>query len=301
MLGIGCIMYRAYSLSPGGRRSAFRPGDRSCRSFCPSTASPAPRSPTPSCGRHRGAEARRATLFRHRRTDRMDHRTGHAGIFIATSTVAIGGPAISARSRTARRHLPHAMTTPARPGGIANVPAWSIVCLLSVLLVDRDANRPGRFNTGQVMSQARRRGASSSVAHPMFKRPIGIPASGADIDADGQSQLAWAGVLTGASRIFFAYIGFARFPPRRRKAMKPQRTASAFSSPRWDLHHSSIIYRRFRHPHRRVHTTRSTSRRPSPMHFKPRGSAGPTRSSRSEPCAGITTVMLGSTSAGPAW
>src|ERR1700704_3931274 len=92
-------------------------------------------------------------------------------------------------------HLPHALTNAPLDGGIANVPAMVIVLLLSVLL-SIGVRESARFNTVMVMVQ---------------------------LAAVGQSHFGYGGVLTGASLIFFAYIGFDAVSTAAEETVNPQR------------------------------------------------------------------------------
>jgi APA family basic amino acid/polyamine antiporter len=120
-------------------------------------------------------------------------------------------------------HLPHALTNAPLDGGIANVPAMVIVLLLSVLL-SIGVRESARFNTVMVMVKLAAVIIFIIVAAPHVKpanwHPF-IPQQTTDVN--GQSHFGYGGILTGASLIFFAYIGFDAVSTAAEETIKPQR------------------------------------------------------------------------------
>src|SRR5260370_14110912 len=98
-----------------------------------------------------------------------------------------------------------------------------IVLLLSVLL-SIGVKESARFNTVMVMVKLAAVVIFIIVAAPHVKpanwHPF-IPAQ--TTDANGQSHFGYGGVLTGASLIFFAYIGFDAVSTAAAETVKPQR------------------------------------------------------------------------------
>jgi APA family basic amino acid/polyamine antiporter len=143
---------------------------------------------------------------------------------IATSTVAIGWSGYFGKIlELLGLHLPHALTNAPLDGGIANVPAMVIVLLLSVLL-SIGVSESARFNTVMVFVKLAAVTIFIVVAAPHVNpanwHPFIPPQV---IDADGQSHFGYGGVLTGASLIFFAYIGFDAVSTTAQEAKNPQR------------------------------------------------------------------------------
>src|ERR1700730_2851153 len=143
---------------------------------------------------------------------------------IATSTVAIGWSGYFGKIlELLGLHLPHALTNAPLDGGIANVPAMVIVLLLSVLL-SIGVRESARFTTVMVLVKLAAVVIFIVVAAPHIKpanwHPF-IPAQ--TVDADGQSHFGYGGILTGASLIFFAYIGFDAVSTAAEETVNPQR------------------------------------------------------------------------------
>jgi basic amino acid/polyamine antiporter, APA family len=143
---------------------------------------------------------------------------------IATSTVAIGWSGYFGKiMELLGVHLPNALMNAPLDGGIANVPAMIIVLLLSVLL-SIGVRESARFNTAMVVVKLAAVAIFIIVAaphiHPANWHPF-IPAR--TIDADGQSHFGYGGILSGASLIFFAYIGFDAVSTAAEETIKPQR------------------------------------------------------------------------------
>jgi APA family basic amino acid/polyamine antiporter len=143
---------------------------------------------------------------------------------IATSTVAIGWSGYFGKIlELLGVHLPHALTNAPLEGGIANVPAMVIVLLLSVLL-SIGVSESAKFNTVMVFVKLAAVTIFIIVAAPHVDpanwHPFVPPQV---IDADGQSHFGYGGVLTGASLIFFAYIGFDAVSTAAEETIKPQR------------------------------------------------------------------------------
>jgi len=143
---------------------------------------------------------------------------------VATSTVAIGWSGYFGKiMELLGIHLPHALTNAPLDGGIANVPAMAIVLLLSVLL-SIGVQESARFNTVMVFVKLTAVAIFIVVAAPHINpanwHPF-IPA--ATTDASGQSHFGLSGVFTGASVIFFAYIGFDAVSTAAEETVNPQR------------------------------------------------------------------------------
>jgi APA family basic amino acid/polyamine antiporter len=143
---------------------------------------------------------------------------------VATSTVAIGWSGYFGKiMELLGIHLPHALTNAPLDGGIANVPAMAIVLLLSVLL-SIGVQESARFNTVMVFVKLTAVVIFIVVAAPHINpanwHPF-IPA--ATTDASGQSHFGLSGVFTGASVIFFAYIGFDAVSTAAEETVNPQR------------------------------------------------------------------------------
>jgi basic amino acid/polyamine antiporter, APA family len=143
---------------------------------------------------------------------------------IATSTVAIGWSGYFGKiMELLGVHLPPALMNAPLDGGIANVPAMVIVLLLSVLL-SIGVRESARFNTVMVVVKLAAVAIFIIVAaphiHPANWHPFIPPRT---IDADGQSHFGYGGILSGASLIFFAYIGFDAVSTAAEETIKPQR------------------------------------------------------------------------------
>jgi APA family basic amino acid/polyamine antiporter len=143
---------------------------------------------------------------------------------IATSTVAIGWSGYFGKIlELLGLHLPHALTNAPLDGGIANVPAMVIVLLLSVLL-SIGVRESARFNTVMVFVKLAAVLIFIVVAAPHVNpanwHPFVPPQV---IDAAGESHFGYSGVLTGASLIFFAYIGFDAVSTAAEETVNPQR------------------------------------------------------------------------------
>src|ERR1700757_401890 len=109
---------------------------------------------------------------------------------IATSTVAIGWSGYFGKIlELLGLHLPHALTNSPLDGGIAHVPVMVFVKLAAVAIFIVVAG---------------------PHVNPANWHPFIPPAT---TDAAGQSHFGYGGVLTGASLIFFAYIGFQAGSP----------------------------------------------------------------------------------------
>src|ERR1700733_1141437 len=128
---------------------------------------------------------------------------------IATSTVAIGWAGYCGKiMELLGVHLPPALMNAPLDGGIANVPAMVIVLLLSVLL-SIGVRESARFNTVMVVVKLAAVLIFIVVAGPHVNRATSHPfIPPRTIDADGQSHFGYGGILSGASLIFFASIGF---------------------------------------------------------------------------------------------
>jgi len=143
---------------------------------------------------------------------------------VATSTVAIGWSGYFGKIlELLGLHLPHSLTNAPLDGGIVNVPAMVIVLLLSVLL-SIGVRESARFNTAMVLVKL-----AAVVVFIVVAAPHVNPANWHPfippkvIDADGGSHFGWGGVFTGASLIFFAYIGFDAVSTAAEETIKPQR------------------------------------------------------------------------------
>ena len=143
---------------------------------------------------------------------------------VATSTVAIGWSGYFGKiMELLGIHLPHALTNAPLDGGIANLPAMAIVLLLSVLL-SIGVQESARFNTVMVFVKLTAVFIFIVVAAPHINpanwHPFVPPAT---TDASGQSHFGFSGVFTGASVIFFAYIGFDAVSTAAEETVNPQR------------------------------------------------------------------------------
>ena len=143
---------------------------------------------------------------------------------IATSTVAIGWSGYFGKIlELLGVHLPHALTNAPLDGGIANVPAMVIVLLLSVLL-SIGVSESARFNMVMVFVKLTAVAIFIIVAAPHINTANWHPFIPPQvIDADGQSHFGYHGILTGASIIFFAYIGFDAVSTAAEETIRPQR------------------------------------------------------------------------------
>jgi len=143
---------------------------------------------------------------------------------VATSTVAIGWSGYFGKIlELLGIHLPPSLTTAWLEGGIANVPAMLVVLALSVLL-SIGVQESARFNTIMVFIKLTAVAVFIVVAGPHVNpanwHPF-IPT--ATTDAAGQSHFGYGGILTGASLIFFAYIGFDAVSTAAEETINPQR------------------------------------------------------------------------------
>jgi len=143
---------------------------------------------------------------------------------IATSTVAIGWSGYFGKIlELLGLHLPHSLTNAPLDGGIANVPAMVIVLLLSVLL-SIGVRESARFNTVMVFVKLAAVAIFIIVAAPHVNPANWHPFIPPQVtDANGHSHFGYGGVLTGASLIFFAYIGFDAVSTAAEETIKPQR------------------------------------------------------------------------------
>jgi APA family basic amino acid/polyamine antiporter len=120
-------------------------------------------------------------------------------------------------------HLPFALTNAPLDGGIANVPAMVIVLLLSVLL-SIGVSESARFNTVMVFVKLAAVLIFIAVAGPHVNPANWHPFIPAEVtDAAGHSHFGYGGILTGASLIFFAYIGFDAVSTAAEETINPQR------------------------------------------------------------------------------
>ncbi len=143
---------------------------------------------------------------------------------VATSTVAIGWSGYFGKIlELLGIHLPPALTNAPLDGGIANVPAMAIVLLLSALL-SVGVQESARFNMVMVFVKLTAVLIFIVVAAPHVNpsnwHPFVPPAT---TDASGQSHFGFSGVFTGASVIFFAYIGFDAVSTAAEETVNPQR------------------------------------------------------------------------------
>src|SRR4029077_493828 len=119
--------------------------------------------------------------------------------------------------------LPHLLTNAPLDAGIVNVPAMVVVLVLSGLL-SIGVRESARFNTAMVLVKLAAVVIFIVVAAPHVNpanwHPFIPPTV---IDADGGSHFGLGGVLTGASLIFFAYIGFDAVSTAAEETIKPQR------------------------------------------------------------------------------
>lgn len=143
---------------------------------------------------------------------------------LTTSTVAIGWSGYFGKVlELIGVHLPQALTNAPLDGGIANVPAIVIVLLLSVLL-SIGVSESARFNSAMVLIKLATIAVFIAVALPHVNpanwHPFVPPAA---VDAAGRSHFGYGGILTGASLIFFAYIGFDAVSTAAEETVNPQR------------------------------------------------------------------------------
>lgn len=143
---------------------------------------------------------------------------------LTTSTVAIGWSGYFGKVlELIGVHLPQALTNAPLDGGIANVPAMVIVLLLSVLL-SIGVSESARFNSAMVLIKLATIAVFIAVALPHVNpanwHPFVPPAA---VDAAGRSHFGYGGILTGASLIFFAYIGFDAVSTAAEETVNPQR------------------------------------------------------------------------------
>jgi basic amino acid/polyamine antiporter, APA family len=143
---------------------------------------------------------------------------------LTASTVAIGWSGYFAKiMEMLGLPLPADLLNGPYDGGIANVPAMVIVMLLSVLLCI-GVNASARFNSAMVAIKLVTIAVFICVAAPHVDihnwTPF-IPAR--TTDANGISHFGMTGILTGASLIFFAYIGFDAVSTAAEETVNPQR------------------------------------------------------------------------------
>ena len=143
---------------------------------------------------------------------------------VATSTVAIGWSGYFGKIlELLGVHLPHALTNAPLDGGIANLPAMIIVLLLSILL-SIGVNESAKFNTVMVIVKLSAVIIFIVVAAPHVNAANWHPFIPPQVtDADGHSHFGYNGILTGASLIFFAYIGFDAVSTAAEETIRPQR------------------------------------------------------------------------------
>lgn len=143
---------------------------------------------------------------------------------LTTSTVAIGWSGYFAKiAEMIGLHIPAALMNAPLDGGIANVPAMVVVLLLSILL-SIGVSESARFNSAMVIVKLATVAVFIAVAAPHVDvhhwQPF-IP--NRTTDAAGNSHFGFNGVLTGASLIFFAYIGFDAVSTAAEETVNPQR------------------------------------------------------------------------------
>src|ERR1700691_1571399 len=143
---------------------------------------------------------------------------------VATSTVAIGWSGYFGKIlELLGVHLPQPTANAPSDGGIANVPAMIIVLLLSILL-SIGVNESAKFNTVMVIVKLSAVVIFIAVAAPHVDPANWHPFIPPQVtDADGHSHFGYHGILTGASIIFFAYIGFDAVSTAAEETIKPQR------------------------------------------------------------------------------
>jgi APA family basic amino acid/polyamine antiporter len=167
---------------------------------------------------------------------------------VATSTVAIGWSGYFGKIlELLGIHLPHALTNAPLEGGIANVPAMVIVMLLSVLL-SIGVSESARFNTVMVFVKLTAVAVFIVVAgphvnpanwHPFIPPQEIVPGGSSGyswntslidlikqvlgLSGAGEVRFGNSGIVTGASLIFFAYIGFDAVSTAAEETVNPQR------------------------------------------------------------------------------
>ena len=152
---------------------------------------------------------------------------------IATSTVAIGWSGYFGKIlELLGLHLPHSLTNAPLDGGIANVPAMVIVLLLSVLL-SIGVRESARFNTVMVFVKLAAVLIFIVVAALHVNPPTGIPSFRPRSPMPTAGHFGLGGVFTGASLIFFAYIGFDAVSTAAEETIKPQRNLPIGIIARW--------------------------------------------------------------------
>lgn len=110
--------------------------------------------------------------------------------------------------------------------GIANLPAAAIVVLMSLLLM-RGTKESAAFNSVMVCVKVAIVLLVVTLGwgymDPANHTPLIPPQVTSVIDGKTVSQFGWAGVITGAGLIFFAYIGFDAVSTAAQEARNPQR------------------------------------------------------------------------------
>ncbi|HET9123093.1 MAG TPA: amino acid permease [Acidiferrobacteraceae bacterium] len=114
--------------------------------------------------------------------------------------------------RAAHVHVPSAMAVAAAQGGLVNAPAALIILALSVLLavgVRQSASLNNVMVVVKLVAIAIFIGMASFNVHPRNWNPF--------------APFGWSGVMAGAGKIFFAYIGFDAVSTATEEANRPQR------------------------------------------------------------------------------
>jgi basic amino acid/polyamine antiporter, APA family len=132
---------------------------------------------------------------------------------MSVSTVAIGwsGYVVDA-FRPLNIPIPVQFTTNPFEGGIVNLPAVSIIILLSILLC-YGVKQSARFNALIVFIKLAVIGIFILVGISHFNRDNWIPFI----------PFGWTGIMHGAALVFFAYIGFDAVSTTAEEAIDPQR------------------------------------------------------------------------------
>jgi len=140
------------------------------------------------------------------------------------STVAVGWAGYVNNALTAMGiHMPAALTAAPGAGGVVNILAILIVAIVTILLC-LGTKIGARFNGVMVGIKLAVLLIFIAVAifyvKPELWHPF-IPARG--VNAQGHAAYGWAGIMTGAATIFFAYIGFDSVSTAAEETRNPQR------------------------------------------------------------------------------
>ena len=162
-------------------------------------------------------------LRHHGRTARLDHRLGSRARIRGRrghrlgELVEVSGPA--ARDTSASR-FPAALTKSPFEGGIVNLPAIFIICVISIILII-GISESARFNGFIVALKVTIVVLVIGLGLAYINRANYVPFIPPNTGEFG--HFGWSGVMRAAGMIFFAYIGFDAVSTAAQETKNPQR------------------------------------------------------------------------------